>query len=290
MSTPTEQHHTNEEQGVVAMAALLDYPAEQQDILRDGVARFGETIAKAVPASAEPSTDTVRTATEMSASAVAVVLETLQRASPVFHELPSPRRETIAHALGDVLEIMAGEAFQRDVSGAALEARTQAAVDTFRLFTFSDAHRLQRVIDALDPDGSEGAEAISVEEAEVRGRLRLQALYQKIVGESLSVAELAKWRLSRQRLKQLRDEDHLFAISVPYHRSMLYPAWQFDSRNRPRESMPGLIAAARESGIDPIGLHQTMTNPAAGGGVPLTAWLDQGRGEDVVEVIRAIDA
>jgi hypothetical protein len=171
---------------------------------------------------------------------------------------------------------------------ATFEQRVQTAVDTLRVITLGDSRRVQTVIDALEPLPPEDAENVDLQEAEARGRLRLQALYRKIVTDSYSVADLrAEWGITRQRLAQLRQADRLFAVSIPFHRSMLYPRWQFEASHRPRPIMPNLIKEARSAGLDAIGFHQLMSNPASGSGTSPVQMLDLGQEELVLGIIRA---
>jgi hypothetical protein len=123
--------------------------------------------------------------------------------------------------------------------------------------------------------------------AEARSRIRLEALYRKLIRDSFSVKELGVFRLSRQRLQQLRKDDRLFAVQVPNQKGLLHPRWQFDDANRPRIEMPDLIAAARDGGLDAIGFHQLMVNPEATEDGALVDLLDLGRVQDVLEILRA---
>jgi hypothetical protein len=171
------------------------------------------------------------------------------------------------------------------------ELRAQTAIDTLRVITLGDTWQLQSVIDALEPVASRAAETADLEEGEARGRMRLQALYRKILADSYSVKDLTtQWGISRQRLAQLRDEGRLFAIRIPFHRSLLYPRWQFGADLRPRPIMPNLIQEAKSSGLDAIDFHQVMTNPASGAGVSLVRMLDRGEEQLVLGAIRAADA
>ncbi len=97
--------------------------------------------------------------------------------------------------------------------------------------------------------------------------------------------------MSRQRLKQLRDQDQLFAIEVPFFKGMLYPRWQFElATGKPRQIMPELIKAGRAAGMDAIAFHQTMLSTAAGGGdLSPVDLLEAGEEEAVLRILQAED-
>jgi len=174
---------------------------------------------------------------------------------------------------------------------ASLELRGQTMLDTLHVIARGDTRQLESLIDTLEPNASRKPDTVDLQEAEARGRLRLQALYQKIIADSYSVKDLtAQWRVSRQRLAQLRAEDRLFAVSVPFHKGLLYPRWQFGADLRPRPIMTNLIQQAKRSGLDAIDFHQLMTNPASGNGTSPVEMLDRGEEQLVLGMIRATDA
>ena len=205
--------------------------------------------------------------------------------------LSDARRRSIARTFKNVLAIMLEAAYEGDISPKQLDEQGQAAVDTLRLLVGGGPDRLETLMDALEAPTVEGYSDITDEEAEARARLRLHALYQRVIRDSYTVAELSRRPgISRQRLKQLRDEDRLFAVSVPFQRGLLYPRWQFGlADGRPREEMPRLIAAAREGGLDTIAFHVLMNNAAAGGGLSPLDLLDDGEEQRVLEILRAAD-
>jgi hypothetical protein len=199
--------------------------------------------------------------------------------------LPSDRMRPVTRALSHVVDVLFGSALDRNVTAEELSTRLQVTTDAVDVVLHGGPKELDALIVGLVPVSPE-SEA-DPERAEARGRLRLQALYRKIIRDAYTVRELSAMRLSRQRLQQLRAADRLFAVAVPHHKGLLHPRWQFDRDGRPRPEMPDLIAAAREAGFDAIAFHQLMLNPdAADEGAPVDL-LDTGRVEEVLDIIRA---
>jgi hypothetical protein len=203
-------------------------------------------------------------------------------------KLQRPRALAVKRAAGDVVGMLMTAAYERDLSDDELEMHAQAAVDTFRvLLSSGSALQIAKVADAVDPPGED--DAIDLEEARARARLRLHAMYRKLIVESVTVRQMREdWGLSRQRVGQLRDENKLFAVKIPYHRELFHPRWQFTLDHRPRPEMPELLKEAQAAGLDAVGLHQLMTGERSGrpSGVQL---LDAGRADEVVALIRAVD-
>jgi hypothetical protein len=218
-----------------------------------------------------------------------LVLKALGENRDIYKDLPLKSRAPMRRAMQQIADLLIQSTHLQTAGEAAtFEQRAQTAVDTLRVIALGDSRQLQSVIEALEPITPEDPGTVDLEEAEARGRLRLQALYRKIVTDSYSVADLrAEWGITRQRLAQLRQEDRLFAISVPFHRGMLYPRWQFGVDQRPRPIMPNLIKQAKSVGLDAIGFHQLMTNPASGSGTSLVQMLNYGQEELVIGIIRA---
>jgi hypothetical protein len=219
--------------------------------------------------------------------AVLALLEEQGRGEP----LPPDRQRFVAETIERMMDLLLDTAGEDELSGKQLRQRGQLALDTLDLVVaHPDPARLDSVADALEAVEVDDAIDVDREQAEARARLRLHALYQRIIRDSYSVAELrARSRVSRQRLKQLRDQDRLFAIEIPFYKGMLYPRWQFSlGDGKPRLIMPELIAAARDAGLDAIGFHQIMLSPAAAGGdlTPVDL-LDDGGEEEVLRILRA---
>lgn len=205
--------------------------------------------------------------------------------------LSRDHRRIVLETVDQVTHLLILAANEGNLSGRQLCERSQLAVDTLDLvFVHPDPERLDQVADALEPVEVDEPVEVGRHEAEARARLRLDALYQRIIRDSYSVADLRS-RVSRQRLKQLRDRDRLFAIDVPFFKGKLYPRWQFGlATGKPRAIMPELIKAGREAGMDAISFHQTMLSPAAGGGdlTPVDL-LDAGEEEAVLRILQAGD-
>jgi hypothetical protein len=264
----------------------LQESAVHEPLMVKGLAAYGRELVEYLGEDRGVEEDCVIAASSASAQAAAILLNT----SPARHELLSTlspmRRQYVERALESVTGLLTSAALGAAVSNKELEAQAQTAVDAFRVLVLGNASQLRSLVDALDPSVED---EIENEEAEARGRLRLQAMYREIIAESYSVAELSKWRLSRQRLKQLRDADKLFALEVPYFKGLLYPRWQFEPSMKPRQLMSVLIQTARESGLDAIGFHRVMTNPAAGGGTKPADLLEEGKVELVLGILKAAD-
>lgn len=104
----------------------------------------------------------------------------------------------------------------------------------------------------------------SLEELEVRNKLRIFARYREIEERSLSGSELQeRLGVSRQRLGQLRKEERLLGLRLPIRREVYYPLWQFGEDGKPLEAMPRLIKASEEAGLGALALDALMTNPGA---------------------------
>jgi hypothetical protein len=264
------------------------YPEFKRHLLQETIAAYGETVAKRIETLPALDEDTIDAVSAASSGAAIAVLAASERHQPLLLQLSKTRRAPVERAAERLVELLTESAHLRTFTSNELEERAQAAIDAFTVLVRGDAPRLRAVIDALDPVPAEAPAEVDLGEAEARGRLRLQALYQKIIKESESVAELAEWGLSRQRLKQLRDAERLFAIDVPFHKGLLYPSWQFDpADHRPRAIMPTLIRAAKEADLDAISFHQIMTNPRAGGGTAPCDLLDVGREDLVLGILAA---
>jgi hypothetical protein len=200
--------------------------------------------------------------------------------------LEQKRAYAVTRAAGDIVGLLMGAAYEREVSDAELETHAQAAIDVFRVCLSGNAVQLDRLVGILDPPPED--DDIDLDEARARARLRLNALYRKIIAESLTVRQLREWGLVRQRVAQLREAKQLFAIKIPYHRELFHPAWQFAIDHSPREEMPALLKAAEGVNLDAIGFHQLMIGERSGS--PTGAQLlDAGRADDALALIRATD-
>ncbi len=123
----------------------------------------------------------------------------------------------------------------------------------------------------------------SLEELEVRNKLRVFARYRGIEERSLSGSELQeRLGVSRQRLGQLRKEKKLLGVRLPIHREIYYPMWQFGEDGRPLGMLPRLVEASEEAGVGALALDALMTNPAAVEG-------EAGDGETPADLLRSGD-
>lgn len=180
-----------------------------------------------------------------------------------------------------------------------VEERATLAAEVFEALLQADPQQFDALIAALKEsvpaaDVSEGEQMDELSEADLRkaedrARLKMKATFLRTIEESFTVAELREdFRLSRQRLKQLRDEERLFAVEVPYERSLLYPTWQFDETGRPREAVRPLIHTAREAGLDALGFHLLMTGEREDGPTGLQ-YLREGREDEALALVRSVD-
>lgn len=122
--------------------------------------------------------------------------------------------------------------------------------------------------------------------AQARNTARLELLLKQLREDTIDSGELVETMgLSRQRLAQLRDSGRLLGFQPPFRTTFWYPRWQFDGQWNPRPVVIPLLRIASEVGLSPLGLHLTLTNPAAGiDGTPLVELLDD-HSEDVLEII-----
>lgn len=85
----------------------------------------------------------------------------------------------------------------------------------------------------------------------------------------------------------MRRDGELIAVRKPGSTVWLYPPWQFDGR-APLSSIPRVVRAARETGIDEARLFTILSAPRGlGSGGRVYELLREGRADDVVELVRA---
>jgi hypothetical protein len=266
--------------------------AKAAKFVMEGMASFGSKLLGVVEDAEDgPPAELAAPLGEASSRAARQMLAAFDGHQQQIIELSAPRQRSLARTFEDVACLLLEAAYGQDVSTKQLDEQGRAAVDTLRLLVGGGADRLETLIDALESPAVEGYADISEEEAEARARLRLHALYQRVIRDSFTVSELTqRVGISRQRLKQLRDQDRLFAIEVPFQRGMLYPRWQFGiADGKPRAQMPQLIAAAREGGLDAISFHILINNAAAGGGLSPLDLLEAGEERRVLRILRGAD-
>jgi hypothetical protein len=272
-----EQHTTDRDQRTYWSLVLDDLDDSVKDMMQ----------TKARPATRK------RTVTDARETHLAFVdlFEGRSEHQQEFESLPAATQAKVRSTLQDLAAALVGAGAVDAVQTAAMvRLRAQTLRDLAEVISHGDTDRLEIMMAALqqaDAPDTESARA----DAEARNRLRLRALYEGILADSYTVKDLtAQWGISRQRLAQLRDEERLFAVTVPFQRSRLYPRWQFGEDLRPRPVMPNLIQQAKRSGLDAIDFHQLMTNSASGAGVSPVALLDRGEEQKVLDIIRAADA
>ncbi len=85
----------------------------------------------------------------------------------------------------------------------------------------------------------------------------------------------------------MRRDGELIAVREPGSTTWLYPPWQFDGRN-PLPSIPRIVRAARETGLDEARLFTILTaRRGLGNEERVYELLREGRADDVVELVRA---
>ena len=149
---------------------------------------------------------------------------------------------------------------------------------------------LKRLVPAVVAEDTETLEAfvrLGVGHGDVRARnaARLELLGDRVRSQSVAGRELrSELGISRQRMQQLRESGRLLGVQPPLASEYWYPRWQFQG-GEVQKVLPRLLAAARERGLSPLGLHLRVTDPGAGiGGTPLAELLEK-RPDDVVAIV-----
>jgi hypothetical protein len=266
--------------------AGLDLAEDSRDAMLATVAGFSKQLMPI--ASGEVETSCLPLVGAASAKTVNLLIRALRDNADLRTQFDPQRIEPVRQAFADVFGLLMQNTYHADISNLELAEQAQAAADVFHVLLTGNTRQLDSVISALEPVTDGDPEQIDVEEAASRARLRLHALYRKVLGESMTVAQLKSWGLSRQRLQQLRVLDRLFAIKIPYQRGLVYPSWQFGINREPRRIMPELLKAARHARLDAVGFHQLMVGRRSNQptGVEM---LDAGRDDRVLALIRGVD-
>lgn len=208
-------------------------------------------------------------------------------ATHIEHQLDalfSRRRRAVLAGLNTVArELLRQSLIAEDLDK--VEAASRAATDTIEILMRAPSRQLERMAELR---AETAAAEMDLEGLEASGRLQVLALYRAVEEESLSVSELAAAGISRQRLQQLRDQDRLLGIQLPFRRGFLYPRWQFGEDLRPRDFLPEILAVAHEQGLDALTVHRVMTNPAAGGGVSPLELCEQGQSGQAINALRTL--
>lgn len=202
--------------------------------------------------------------------------------------LPRKRRQVVLAGLDEFARGLRDQTRTTD-DLKKVEAASRAATDVLKLLMTATSGRFLRLAELLaELRAATDAEEMTGEELEASGRLQVLALYRTVEEESLTVAELEAAGISRQRLKQLRDQNRLLGVKLPFQRGFLYPRWQFARDLRPRGFLPRVLAAAAEEGLDALTVHRVMTNPAAGGGASPLELCETGQIEQALNALRTV--
>jgi len=203
-----------------------------------------------------------------------------------LQSLPSKRRRVVVNGLHSFVSLLLEQSASTD-NLKRVEAASQGAIDALDLLMLATSRQLDRFGRLLVEVRAENdAEELDLDALEASGRLQVLALYRAVEEESLSVAHLEAEGIQRQRLKQLRDQHRLLGIKLPFRRGFLYPRWQFGDDLRPKGFLPEVLRVAREEELDALGVHQVMTNPAAGGGTTPLELCEQGCLELALNALR----
>ncbi len=90
------------------------------------------------------------------------------------------------------------------------------------------------------------------------------------------------------KIDALRRGGELLAVREPGSTVWLYPPWQFDGRE-PLQSIPRIVRAAREAGVDEGRLFSILTaRRGLTGDERVYDLLREGRVDDVVALVRAV--
>ncbi len=115
----------------------------------------------------------------------------------------------------------------------------------------------------------------------------MSGIEQRLRSEALSASWLStRLGVGTQRIDAMRRAGELIGVRLPGSQEHLYPAWQFDGA-APRASVPRIVAAAREAGLDDVRLYEVLTSRAGLGGTRrLVDSLRDGGEEHVVAAVR----
>jgi hypothetical protein len=97
----------------------------------------------------------------------------------------------------------------------------------------------------------------------------------------------ARLAIEPAKIEAMRRDGELIAVREPESTTWLYPPWQFQGRE-PLPSIPRIVRAARETGIDESRLFTILTaRRGLGNGGRVYELLREGRTDDVVRLVRA---
>jgi hypothetical protein len=261
-----------------------------REAMLGAVAHFGGSLASTIENEAPGIDDRLLLSLGTASAGTANGILEAAAARPEGHPLKPEDVSYLHDASARIISLMLADAGTVDPMLRQMEERAELAIDLLQTLMRASRQELDALIVALRPSVTvDQGDDFDVRAAESRARLLMKAMFMKVRDESLTVAQIRdELKLSRQRLKQLRDEDRLFAVDIPYQKGLVYPAWQFEASGRPRAAMQPLIRAAREAGLDALGFHLLMTGKREGGRVGVQL-LDDGREELALGLVRAAD-
>ena len=132
-------------------------------------------------------------------------------------------------------------------------------------------------------------DAAGLHAARARNTVRVLMRRQRLSNETLRPDEVRKaYGLSRERLRQLREQGRIVGIAQGERRATLYPYWQFDPDGEPVRGLADIIEASEEIDLAPYALHFFMTAPndRLNGEAPADV-LRQDGAEPVVKILRS---
>jgi hypothetical protein len=125
--------------------------------------------------------------------------------------------------------------------------------------------------------------------ARARNTARMFMRRARLYDECLRSSEVQKaLDVGRERLRQLRNQGKLIAISRGERRPTLYPYWQFSDEGTVK-GLEVILEASKEVGIGPETLHFFMTAPndGLGGKTPIDVLQEKNGAEQVAGVLRS---
>jgi hypothetical protein len=239
-------------------AELQSLPNPSREAMLGAVAHFGGSLVATIESEGhEIDGELLLSIGAVGAGTASSILDAAS-SRPLDRPIKPEYAAHLSRASSRIMSLMLLDAAAAEPVFQEIDERAQIAIDVLQILSGSGGRRqLDALIEALSPERPGDSD---VREVEARARLRMKAIYRKVSDESLTVAQIRDdFELSRQRLQQLRKENRLFAIDIPYEKGLVYPAWQFEASGRPRAAMATLIDAAREAGLDALGFHLLMS-------------------------------
>ena len=98
----------------------------------------------------------------------------------------------------------------------------------------------------------------------------------------------ARLGIPSARVDRMRREGELLGVRPPGRWEHLYPAWQFNGDGKPLASIPRVIRAGREAGLDEVELYEVLQRRSGLiGGRRLVDLLRDGGEQHVLAAVRA---